>query len=148
MIALLAIVALLLLAAGAFVGANFCAPGGGAQQALLGLGGALVGMILPSIPALLQGLIKNATPTPASEDTAKRLGLPSPGTPVICTLVLASLLLAGTAAAQARGPQALGCLDAASTYCVVPAAAVGWQVKTFAGQLAFGGTPSYVAASP
>lgn len=51
---LLAVVVLLLLAAGAFIGANFCAPGSPAQQSLCGLGGSLVGLTLPQVPALFQ----------------------------------------------------------------------------------------------
>jgi hypothetical protein len=72
MIALLSIVFLLILAGGAFAGANFCAPGGGAQQALLGLGGALVGVILPSLPVYLQGLTASK-----ARDTQAGHGTPS-----------------------------------------------------------------------
>lgn len=64
------------------------------------------------------------------------LGPPSPGAPVICALVLGSLLLAWPAQAQSKAPQALGCIDAADTYCVVPAAAVGWQVNLKTGDIA------------
>lgn len=50
---LLSIAVLLLLAAGSFVGANFLDPGP-AQQSLCGLGGALVGLTLPQVPALFR----------------------------------------------------------------------------------------------
>lgn len=69
------------------------------------------------------------------EDRTK-LGPPSSGTPVVCLLILGSLLLAGQAQAQPRTVQALGCIDAANTYCVVPAAAVGWQVNLKTGGVA------------
>ncbi len=65
---------------------------------------------------------------------AEKLPNPSPNTPVICALVLGSLLLAGQA--RAAEPQALGCLDTANTYCVVPAAAVGWQINLKDGTMA------------
>lgn len=56
MTAIYAIGILLLLAAGCFVGANFCQVPA-AQQGLAALGGALVGLILPSLPKALQALV-------------------------------------------------------------------------------------------
>lgn len=105
---------LIAMAIGCFVGGNFCAPGP-AQQGLVGLGGLLVGLVGPHLPSLLASL--------GTETISK----PSSSTPVVCLLALGSLLIAGQA--RAAGPQALGCLDAANSYCVVPAAAVGWQVN-------------------
>jgi hypothetical protein len=58
-----------------FVGGNFCDPGP-AQQGLVGLGGALVGLALPHLPSSLSG-----AKTAAVED--KKLGPPSPNTPVV-----------------------------------------------------------------
>ena len=55
---------------------------------------------------------------------------------VAALLLVSSLLLAGQAQAQSRTVQALGCIDAANTYCVVPAAAVGWQVNLKTGGVA------------
>lgn len=91
MTAVIAVVLLLLLAAGALVGANFCVPGGGAQQALLGLGGALVGMILPSLPAWLQSL---QTKPPM------KLGPPSSRTPVIPGAAAVLVVVAALATAS------------------------------------------------
>lgn len=62
------------------------------------------------------------------------LSQPSSNMPVICALILGSLLLSGQA--LAAPPQALGCVDAANTYCVVPAAAVGWQINLKTGDIA------------
>lgn len=49
-------------------------------------------------------------------------------------LLVGSLMLSGTA--RAATPQALGCLDTANTYCVVPAAAVGMQINLKTGTMA------------
>lgn len=68
MTAIFAIFVLLIAAAGCFVGANFCqAPA--AQQSLAGLGGALVGMILPSVPNALQALVNKPRDTQAGHAT-------------------------------------------------------------------------------
>lgn len=71
----------------------------------------------------------DSLPIPADDEPTKPLPRPSPNTPVICALILGSLLLSGQALAQAKAPQALGCLDSSNTYCVVPAAAVGAQLN-------------------
>ena len=71
---------------------------------------------------------------PLLKDDPAKLGPPGSGVPVICALVLGSLLLAGQA--RAAEPQALGCLDTANTYCVVPAAAVGMQINLKTGTMA------------
>ena len=55
--------------------------------------------------------------------------------PPLCILAFAALWLAisfafpGDADAAEPSPQAIGCVDSANTWCVVPAAAVGWQVN-------------------
>lgn len=68
MTAIFAIFILLIAAAGCFVGANFCeAPA--AQQSLAGLGGALVGMILPNVPNALQALVSKPRNTQAGHAT-------------------------------------------------------------------------------
>jgi hypothetical protein len=56
-----------------FVGGNFCDPGP-AQQGLVGLGGALVGLALPHLPSALGG---------SKPVAAEKLGPPSPNTPVV-----------------------------------------------------------------
>ena len=59
----------------------------------------------------------------------------------VSPFVLAVLLVVLTARicqAQTPSPQALGCIDAANTYCVVPAAAVGWQINLKTGKSANG----------
>lgn len=61
MTAVFAVFLVLLLAGGAFVGANFCEPGSLSQQGLIGFGGALLGAILPSLPKWLQTLMDKAT---------------------------------------------------------------------------------------
>ena len=70
--------------------------------------------------------------------TTRRTGPSSSNLGMLVFLV--SSLLAGSALAQAPSPQAIGCVDAANTYCVVPAAAVGWQIN-----LKTGGTANGVA---
>jgi len=49
-----------------------------------------------------------------------------------------AFLAARQAHAQTPSPQAIGCIDAANTYCVVPAAAVGWQINLKTGATANG----------
>lgn len=61
MIAVFAFTIMLLTAAGAFVGANYCESGSTAQLSLVGLGSGLVGAVLPSIPAWLQSLTAKPT---------------------------------------------------------------------------------------
>lgn len=56
MIAVLAFTLMILIAAGCYVGANFCESGSTAQLGLVGLGSGLVGAILPSVPIWLQSL--------------------------------------------------------------------------------------------
>lgn len=70
---------------------------------------------------------------PFLKDEPAKLVPPS-STPVVCALILGSLLLAGQA--RAAEPQTLGCIDTANTYCVVPAAAVGWQINLKDGTMA------------
>ena len=62
-----------------------------------------------------------------------------PGSSNLGVLVfLGASLFASVAFAQAPSPQAIGCIDAANTYCVVPAAAVGWQINLKTGGTANG----------
>lgn len=75
MIGVIAVFLFLLIAAGAFVGANFCAAGGIAQQSLIGLGGALIGACLPSIPGLLQSYVVEKRNTQAGHGTPSLLFL-------------------------------------------------------------------------
>lgn len=121
------------------------------------IAGALV--ILPDLLPLLAGypraarivgavllVLTNATKIPGfaallakygAPPAPEKLPKPAPNVPVVgLALVLGSLLLAGQAQAQPRTVQALGCIDAANTYCVVPAAAVGWQVNLKTGGVA------------
>jgi hypothetical protein len=70
----------------------------------------------------------DSLPIPADDEPTKPFPQPRSNTPIVALLALGTaLLLAGPARAEA--PQALGCLDTANTYCVVPAAAVGWQIN-------------------
>jgi hypothetical protein len=55
---------------------------------------------------------------------------------VLLVFLLSSMLFAGSAFAQT--PQAIGCIDKANAYCVVPAAAVGWQINLKTGDTANG----------
>ena len=50
----------------------------------------------------------------------------------------ACLLVPAVASAQTPSPQAIGCVDKANSYCVVPATAVGWQVNLKTGGTANG----------
>jgi hypothetical protein len=65
------------------------------------------------------------------------LGPPSSGTPVVALLALGTALLLSYPA-RAEAPQALGCVDTANTYCVVPATAVGMQLNLQNGSVANG----------
>ena len=71
-------------------------------------------------------------PPPAPKSTTP----PSPRGPVapsnlgvLVFLVAAMLSSAAMAQSQPTSPQAVGCIDKANSYCVVPAAAVGWQIN-------------------
>jgi hypothetical protein len=57
---------------------------------------------------------------------------------LILAIIAAAMvtLLALPARAQSPSPQAIGCIDKANSYCVVPAAAVGWQINLKTGKTA------------
>ena len=94
MIAVFAVFAFLLLAAGAFVGANFCEPGSPAQQGLMGLAGALVGLVLPNVPKALLGM--SGTPKAPSSTTPLT---------IVVFLVLAGLSMSTMSCAHVKpGP--------------------------------------------
>ena len=67
---ILVYLALIAMAIGCFVGGNFC-DAGPAQQGLVGLGGLLVGLVMPHLPSALSGM------------SGEKLGPPSSNTPVI-----------------------------------------------------------------
>lgn len=56
---------LIAMAIGCFVGGNFCDPGP-AQQGLVGLGGLLVGLVMPHLPSALSGMGGEKLSKPAS----------------------------------------------------------------------------------
>ena len=68
--------------------------------------------------------------------TAK-LPQPGPSGKIVALALLAGSLLLPSIA-RAQSPQAVGCVDAAKTWCVVPAVAVGWQVNLKTGSVANG----------
>jgi hypothetical protein len=80
-------------------------------------------------------------PKSSTEDVTKpnvvKLPNPSSGTPVVALLALGTALLLASPA-RAETPQALGCLDSANMYCVVPSSAVGMQVNLQNGSVANG----------
>lgn len=66
----------------------------GTHDGLLVLAGSLVGWAIPRLGDMFR--------------RPDKLGSPSPKTTVVCLLALGSLLLVGSAHAQAKAPQALG----------------------------------------
>lgn len=110
---LIAYIILIAMAIGCFVGGNFCDPGP-AQQGLVGLGGLLVGLIMPHLPTALAGL--GATPKAADDTPTAPLGPKA----AAVLLLAGSLLLVGSAHAS---PEWGGCiLD--GRVCFGPAAAL------------------------
>ena len=71
-------------------------------------------------------------PRPSSAGPmGKQAGFGTLGT-MLLVLAFAAVGVLATARicqAQTPAPQAIGCVDSANTYCVVPAAAVGWQIN-------------------
>ena len=86
----------------------------------------------PKATALLNLLLPTdstgAVPQPSTDDVTAlpvSKGRPTSAGPLALLVLAGSLLLGSNAWAQS--PQAIGCFDAGNTWCVVPAAAVGWQ---------------------
>lgn len=84
------------------------------------LGGLITTTLTRLLPALDVAVDK------AFGDEAKPPTVP-PAAAALLALV-GALALSSAATAQ-PSPQALGCVDKAGTYCVVPATAVGWQIN-------------------
>jgi hypothetical protein len=79
--------------------------------------------------------IQSSQKTPGIRPTG-RIGTGGHATPAVFFLVafialalFTAIVAAAPAHAQERPPQAIGCVDTLNTYCVVPAAAVGWQLN-------------------
>lgn len=80
--------------------------------------------IVAAVLTQLRAILGQRLPVPATDSTEKET---KPNVIPIATIIFALASLAGQ---QARAtPQAIGCIDTADTYCVVPASAVGWQLN-------------------
>ena len=111
---------------------------------------ALQGNVAPGLAGLALLLIGWAKQHPADAGSATpekpmaevvdlptaKLPKPGPAGPVALLILAGAMLLASPARAQT--PQAIGCFDAANTWCVVPAAAAGWQINLKTGSVSNG----------